>query len=92
MLSMLHHLAATDPARPVTVLHAERTPADHAHHEEQRRLVEALPNARLHLWYEELGESSREATVGRTDVTALGLPAHAVHYEVFGPDLWLGTE
>ncbi|MGX1365657.1 nitric oxide dioxygenase [Streptomyces canus] len=119
MLSMLHHLAATDPARPVTVLHAERTPADHAHHEEQRRLVEALPNARLHLWYEELTETGREATAGRTDVTALdlpegvtaylcgplpfmravrgdllrlGLPAHAVHYEVFGPDLWLGTE
>ncbi|MFF7639759.1 globin domain-containing protein [Streptomyces canus] len=119
MLSMLHHLAATDPARPVTVLHAERTPADHAHHEEQRRLVGALPNARLHLWYEELGESTREVSAGRTDVTALdlpdavtaylcgplpfmravrgdllrlGLPAHAVHYEVFGPDLWLGTE
>ncbi|MET7686887.1 globin domain-containing protein [Streptomyces sp. NPDC005483] len=119
MLSMLHHLAATDPTRPVIVLHADRTPADHAHHDEQRRLVETLPNARLHLWYEELGESTREASAGRADVTALGLPdgvtaylcgplpfmravrgdllglglpAHAVHYEVFGPDLWLGTE
>lgn len=119
MLSMLHHLAAQDPTRPVLVVHADRAPADHPHREEQRRLVEALPNARLHLWYEELDGSAPDASAGRADVGALdlpvgvtaylcgplpfmravrgdllyrGLPAHSVHYEVFGPDLWLGTE
>ncbi|KAB8195317.1 hemin transporter [Nonomuraea phyllanthi] len=119
MLAMLDHLAAETPARPVTVVHADRTPADHAHRDEQRRLVRALSNARLHLWYEEPGEHAPEASAGQADVAALelpegltaylcgplpfmravrgdllrrGLPAEAVHYEVFGPDLWLGCE
>ncbi|MGI5458758.1 globin domain-containing protein [Streptomyces sp. CA-249302] len=118
MLPMLHRL--TGSTRPVIVLHADRTPADHPHREEQRRLVEALPGAQLHLWYEELGGAAPEASVGRADAGALelpdgvtaylcgplpfmravrgdllhhhGLPARAVHYEVFGPDLWLGGE
>ncbi|MGQ4383795.1 globin domain-containing protein [Streptomyces sp. SAS_270] len=119
MLSMLHHLAVADPTRPLTVMHADRTPADHAHRDEQRRLVSSLPNARLHLWYEEPGDSAPEALSGLADAAALdlpdgvtaylcgslpfmravrgdllrrGVPAHAVHYEVFGPDLWLGNE
>ncbi|GAB7029607.1 globin domain-containing protein [Streptomyces sp. NPDC021749] len=117
MLSMLDHLAATGSARPVTILHADRTPADHAHRDEQRSLVGALPDARLHLWYEEPGDRAPEASTGRVDldtvdlppgVTAYlcgplpflravrgallhrGVPAQAIHYEVFGPDLWLG--
>ncbi|ANS69749.1 flavohemoprotein [Streptomyces lincolnensis] len=119
MLPMLHHLAATGTTRRVIVMHADRTPADHAHRDEQRRLVESLPNARLHLWYEEPGAAAPEASPGQADVSTLdlpaeataylcgplpfmravrgdllrrGLPAHAVHYEVFGPDLWLGGE
>ncbi|ATW46908.1 globin domain-containing protein [Streptomyces peucetius] len=119
MLSMLDHLAAQGTARSVIVVHADRTPADHAHRGEQRRLVQALPDGRLHLWYEEPGESAPPARAGRADVSALdlpegltaylcgplpfmrairgdllrrGLPAQAVHYEVFGPDLWLGGE
>lgn len=119
MLSMLDHLATEGAARPVTVVHADRTPADHAHREEQRRLVRVLPDARLHLWYEEPGDGTSEARTGRADLTGLdlpegvtaylcgplpflravrgdlirrGLPAHAIHYEVFGPDLWLGGE
>ncbi|MER7959763.1 globin domain-containing protein [Streptomyces sp. NPDC096030] len=116
MLSMLDHLAATGSHRPVTVVHADRSPADHAHREELRRLVGALPNGSLHLWYEEPGTA--DARRGRADVTTLDLPAgvtaylcgplpfmrqvrgdllaggvaaSAVHYEVFGPDLWLGA-
>ncbi|MBG0857690.1 hemin transporter [Streptomyces spinoverrucosus] len=120
MLSMLHHLAAGRTSREVTVVHADRTPADHAHRDELRRLVQALPHATLHLWYEEPGDDAPGASAGQADVTALelpeglnaaylcgplpfmravrgdllrlGLPAHAIHYEVFGPDLWLGRE
>ncbi|MFE4685964.1 globin domain-containing protein [Streptomyces sp. NPDC056721] len=120
MLAMLNHLATEATSRPVTVVHADRTPVDHAHREEQHRLVQALPKATLHLWYEEPGAEVRpEASTGRADVTTLdlpmgitaylcgplpfmravrsdllrrGLPAASIHYEVFGPDLWLGGE
>ncbi|WP_329431650.1 FAD-binding oxidoreductase [Streptomyces sp. NBC_01280] len=120
MLAMLNHLAAEATPRTVTVVHADRTPGNHAHREEQHRLVQALPNATLHLWYEEPGAEVRpEAATGRADVTTLdlpqgttaylcgplpfmravrsdllrrGLPAASIHYEVFGPDLWLGGE
>lgn len=120
MLAMLNHLATEATSRPVTVVHADGTPVDHAHREEQHRLVQALPNATLHLWYEEPGAEVRpEASTGRADVTTLdlpmgittylcgplpfmravrsdllrrGLPAASIHYEVFGPDLWLGGE
>ncbi|MER5202689.1 globin domain-containing protein [Streptomyces sp. NPDC002825] len=117
MLAMLHHLVATGSTRPVVVVHADRTPDSHAHAEELRRLVDALPEGTLHLWYEEPGESG--ARSGRADVTLIDLPAGTtaylcgplpflravrgdligrgtaaadIHYEVFGPDLWLGAE
>ncbi|MGK9463314.1 globin domain-containing protein [Streptomyces sp. G6] len=117
VLAMLDHLAATGSTRPVTVVHADRSPADHPHRQEHLDLVRALPGARLHLWYEEPGDAAPEAAAGRADVTGLelppgltaylcgpvpfmravrgdllrrGVPAEAVHYEVFGPDLWLG--
>ncbi|WP_406276120.1 FAD-binding oxidoreductase [Streptomyces sp. NBC_00191] len=119
MLAMLDHLAATGSTRPVTVVHADRSPADHAHRDEQRTLARALPNAQLHLWYEEPCDQAPEASTGRADVTSLelppaltaylcgplpfmravrgdllrlGVPAEMIHYEVFGPDLWLGRQ
>jgi nitric oxide dioxygenase len=119
VLAMLDHLAATGSTRPVTVVHADRTPDDHAHRQEQLDLIRALPDARLHLWYEEPGDRAPEASTGRADLTGLdlpegitaylcgpvpfmravrgdllrrGVPAEAVHYEVFGPDLWLGRQ
>ncbi|MFC8570276.1 globin domain-containing protein [Streptomyces sp. NPDC057245] len=119
MLAMLDHLVAAGATRPVTVVHADRSPADHAHRQEQRDLIGALPGARLHLWYEEPGERAPEASAGRADLIGLelpedltvylcgpvpfmravrgdllrrGVPAEAIHYEVFGPDLWLGQQ
>ncbi|CAL9662442.1 globin domain-containing protein [Streptomyces sp. enrichment culture] len=119
VLAMLDHLAAGGSTRPVTVVHADRTPDDHAHRQEQLDLIRALPDARLHLWYEEPGDGAPEASTGRADLTGLdlpegltaylcgpvpfmravrgdllsrGVPAEAVHYEVFGPDLWLGQQ
>lgn len=116
MLAMLGHLAATGSTRPVTVVHADRSPATHAHRAELLRLVAELPDARLHLWYEEPGDT--DARAGRAEVGVLDLPAGTtaylcgplpfmravrgdllargvaaadVHYEVFGPDLWLGA-
>ncbi|HEY9366927.1 globin domain-containing protein [Streptomyces sp.] len=116
MLAMLDHLAASGSSRPVVVVHADRSPAAHAHRAELLRLVDALPDARLHLWYEEPGDA--DARRGRAEIGLLDLPAGTtaylcgplpfmravrgdllgrgvaaadVHYEVFGPDLWLGA-
>ncbi|MEU4408868.1 globin domain-containing protein [Streptosporangium sp. NPDC023963] len=119
ILSMVEHLAANGSTRQVTVVHADRSPADHAHREELGQLVAALPGATLHRWYEEVGDCScRPApNVGQVDLTGIdlpdplvaylcgplpfmrgvrtellrrGVPASDIHYEVFGPDLWLG--
>ncbi|MFD5427693.1 globin domain-containing protein [Streptomyces sp. NPDC127084] len=123
MLSMLDQLAGTGSARPVAVVHADRSPADHAHREELRALVDRLPGATLRLWYETADSSSADlpdgALIGRADADALdlpdgvtafmcgplpfmrafrgdllrrGVPAGSIHYEVFGPDLWLGRD
>lgn len=122
MLSMLDHLGDVAPQRPVTVVHADRSPAHHAHRDELAELAARLPHCSLHLWYEAgAGEAEGSARMhvhaGRADLGGLGLPDDttaylcgplpfmrsvrgdllargiapaAVHYEVFGPDLWLG--
>jgi nitric oxide dioxygenase len=108
MLSMLDHLARVSPDRRVVVVHADRGEAEHAHRDELRRLVAALPGAELHTWYGELADVTRltlpEGTraylcgplpfmrMVRGDLLAMGVPAADIHYEVFGPDLWLGAE
>ncbi|MFF2026130.1 globin domain-containing protein [Streptomyces sp. NPDC058171] len=119
MLSMLDHLARTEPSRRVTVVHADRTPVAHAHRDELHALVGRLPRATLRLWYEDPGDAEPGALPGRVDVSALdlpagvtaylcgplpflravrdgllhrGTPARSIHYEVFGPDLWLGQK
>ncbi|MFD8692169.1 globin domain-containing protein [Streptomyces sp. NPDC059651] len=128
MLSMLDHLAGTSPERPVIVIHADRSPAHHAHRLELAELASRLPNASLHLWYEnkagewyesgadEPTEPEAHVREGWADVTGLAVPEDttaylcgplsfmqavrgdllthglspaAIHYEVFGPDLWL---
>ncbi|WP_019070719.1 globin domain-containing protein [Streptomyces hokutonensis] len=117
MLAMLDHLASTGSGRLVIAVHADRSPAEHAHRAEQLGLVQALPNARYHLWYEVPGDHAPQASPGQADVSSLelpadltaylcgplpfmravrggllrhGVPAERIHYEVFGPDLWLG--
>ncbi|WP_407285154.1 globin domain-containing protein [Streptomyces sp. BP-8] len=125
MLAMLHHLADTGSSRQVVVVHADRSPADHAHRDELRRLVGTLPHASLHLWYEEAAQqasasappvavSAGRADIGgmplpegitaflcgplpfmrtlRGDLLGRGVPPQAIHYEVFGPDLWLAEQ
>ncbi|MFY1679265.1 MULTISPECIES: globin domain-containing protein [unclassified Streptomyces] len=80
MLSMLHHLAAEQPERPVVVVHADRAPADHVHLDELRRLVDTLPAASLHLWYEEPDPSVPGAARGRADITKVNLPPRTTAY------------
>ncbi|MGW7108974.1 globin domain-containing protein [Streptomyces xanthophaeus] len=116
MLSMLEHLADTGHATPVTVLHADRSPADHPLRSDHRALTHKLADARADFWYEESAEPGDRT--GRMDLTpvpvapgttaylcgplpfmravraqllAKGVSAADIHYEVFGPDLWLAS-
>ncbi|MEU9375239.1 globin domain-containing protein [Streptomyces sp. NPDC048255] len=116
MLSMLEHLADSGHAAPVTVLHADRSPADHALRGDHRALTHKLADASARFWYEEAAEPGDGE--GRLDLAAVavpagtkaylcgplpfmravreqllakGVPAADIHYEVFGPDLWLAS-
>lgn len=116
MLSMLEHLADTAHTAPVTVLHADRSPADHALRADHRALTHKLADARAHFWYEADAEPGDHE--GRLDLAAVpvapgtlaylcgplpfmratreqliakGVAPADVHYEVFGPDLWLAS-
>ncbi|AWI31995.1 globin domain-containing protein [Streptomyces tirandamycinicus] len=117
VLALLDHLVSTGSDRTVVTVHADRTPADHAHREEHLALARALPGGRLHLWYASPGHDAPDVPAGRADLDGLdlpedltaylcgplpfmrtvrsdllrrGIPAERIHYEVFGPDLWLG--
>ncbi|MFF9587797.1 globin domain-containing protein [Streptomyces sp. NPDC014646] len=119
MLSMLEHLAATGHRAPVTVVHGDRSSADHALRNDHVTLADKLPDATTHFWYEhpESGHSTDRAglvdlgdfTIApgthaylcgplpfmravRTQLLAKGVPATDIHYEVFGPDLWLAQD
>lgn len=118
--SALATLAAAGSNRRVLVLHAEATEGAWALKEQMRESVEALPNAELKLWLEDINAKAEdtEAIEGYMSLKGLELPADArlylcgplpfmravrsqaidagipathIHYEVFGPDLWLAA-
>ncbi|MFJ7490213.1 globin domain-containing protein [Streptomyces sp. NPDC097727] len=119
MLSMLEHLAATGHRAPVTVVHGDRSPADHAMRTDHAMLTGKLPDAIAHFWYENPEPGHPADRTGRVDLSGLaiapgthaylcgplpfmravrtqllakGVPAADIHYEVFGPDLWLAQD
>ncbi len=119
MLSMLEHLADTGHPSPVTVLHADRSPADHALRVDHRALAYKPADGTARFWYEERTEDAEpgdaEGLMDLTDVAVApgtqaylcgplpfmravreqllskGVAASDIHYEVFGPDLWLAS-
>ncbi len=82
VIGILHYLAGTGSQRQVLVLHADRSPARHAHRQELKELVAALPAATLHRWYEDLGvRPARDVLrAGRVDLGLVELPADAQVY------------
>ncbi|WP_435112696.1 globin domain-containing protein [Nocardiopsis synnemataformans] len=56
MVAMLNRLAEQGSDRRVLVLHADRSPGEHAHREETAALVGALPGASARTWYETGGD------------------------------------
>ena len=75
VIGMLNHLADTEDRRTISVLHADRSAASHAHRRELAELVERLPSASLHRWYEDLGARRPVDVVhaGRVDLSEVSL-------------------
>ncbi|ROQ66130.1 nitric oxide dioxygenase [Streptomyces sp. 840.1] len=119
MLSVLEHLANGGHRGPVTVVHGDRSPDDHALRTAHTVLTGELPEASAHFWYENPGPGHPANRTGLVDLTGLavasgthaylcgplpfmrsvrtqllakGVPAADIHYEVFGPDLWLAED
>ncbi|MFE7165797.1 globin domain-containing protein [Streptomyces sp. NPDC057616] len=114
MVAMLARLAETGHRTPVTVVHGDRSPADHALRVDHEAYTEKLPDASAHFWYEaDAAPGTRTGLVDLTDVAVAegtraylcgplpfmravrtqllekGVAPADIHYEVFGPDLWL---
>ncbi|MFF7978955.1 globin domain-containing protein [Streptomyces sp. NPDC007901] len=114
MVAMLAALAADGHDAPVTVVHGDRSPADHALRADHGTYAAKLPDAAVHLFYERDAEPGTrtglvdltgiEVTPGtraylcgplpfmravRTQLIDKGVAPADIHYEVFGPDLWL---
>ncbi|GGS95470.1 globin domain-containing protein [Streptomyces chromofuscus] len=114
MIAMLADLAAGGHRGPVTVVHGDRSPADHALRADHESYAEKLPDAGVHLFYErdaEPGHRTGLVDLGgvdvrpgtraylcgplpfmrtvRTQLIDKGVAPADIHYEVFGPDLWL---
>ncbi|MFI2104116.1 globin domain-containing protein [Isoptericola sp. NPDC019693] len=82
MIGFLHHLRAAGTSRRVLVLHADRSPARHAHRAELRELVGALPGGELHRWYEHLGTRpvQERLRTGYLDLDGVDVPHDADVY------------
>lgn len=116
VIAMLEQLAISGHKAPVTVVHADRSPAEHALRADHEAFAGKLADAETHFWYERpepghpaertglvdlSGVTVRPGTHAylcgplpfmravRTQLLAKGVPASDIHYEVFGPDLWL---
>ncbi|GGN84697.1 hemin transporter [Streptomyces albiflavescens] len=119
MIAMLEQLAVTGHRGPVTVVHADRSPAEHALRADHEAYAGKLPDAAVHFWYERPEPGHPADRTGLVDLSAMaitsgtraylcgplpfmravrtqligkGVAAADIHYEVFGPDLWLAQD
>ena len=79
MIGMLDHLAESGDARAISILHADRSPASHAHRRELETLVERIPSADVHRWYEDLGARQPLETIARRPGRHLRSPTRPDH-------------
>ncbi|MFF0533322.1 globin domain-containing protein [Nocardia amikacinitolerans] len=86
MMGMLSHLADTADPRSISVIHADRAPASHAHRAELAELVDRLPFAVMHRWYEDLGarRPGNGLREGRADLGEITI-AEGTHVYLCGP-------
>ncbi|MEU2419677.1 globin domain-containing protein [Streptomyces sp. NPDC007851] len=116
MVAMLAALAADGHRAPVTVVHGDRSPADHALRAGHTAYAQKLPETAVHFFYErdaepgtstglvdltdvEVAPGTRAFLCGplpfmraiRAQLIEKGVSPAEIHYEVFGPDLWLAS-
>ncbi|MEV0123524.1 globin domain-containing protein [Streptomyces sp. NPDC050703] len=117
MIAMLEQLAAAGHRGPVTALHADRSPAEHALRDDHEAYTAKLAAGASYFFYERPDAGHPAELTGFADLAALpkipagtraylcgplpfmravrtqlierGVAAADIHYEVFGPDLWL---
>ncbi|MET8696278.1 globin domain-containing protein [Streptomyces bauhiniae] len=116
MVAMLASLAADGHPGPVTVVHGDRSPADHALRADHELYAEKLADSACHFFYER--DAADGARTGLVDLAGIPVPSGTraylcgplpfmravraqliekgvapadIHYEVFGPDLWLAS-
>jgi nitric oxide dioxygenase len=80
IISILDDLVATSCTRPVIVVHADRSLADHPLRSQLHRSVRQLPNARAHIWYEQPHPGWPSEYTGQSDLSTLDLPADLSAY------------
>ncbi|MEU6475541.1 globin domain-containing protein [Streptomyces sp. NPDC047017] len=117
MVALLEQLVRDGHRAPVTVVHADRSPAAHALRSDQEAYTAELADAETVFFYERDAEGAGRP--GLVDLTGLAIPAGTraylcgplpfmravraqllargvapadIHYEVFGPDLWLAKD
>ncbi|MFF4831380.1 globin domain-containing protein [Streptomyces sp. NPDC001315] len=73
MISMLAQLADTGHPAPITVVHGDRSPADHALRDDHEAYAAKLPDASAHFWYEE--HATGAGRPGLVDLTDLAVPS-----------------
>ncbi|MBC2867355.1 globin domain-containing protein [Streptomyces mexicanus] len=117
MIAMLEQLALTGHSAPVTVVHADRSPATHALRADHLAYAAKLSQAETVFFYEQdAADAGRPGLADLSDVPvasgtqaylcgplpfmravreqllAKGVAPADIHYEVFGPDLWLARQ
>ncbi|GAA2880959.1 globin domain-containing protein [Streptomyces mexicanus] len=117
MIAMLEQLALAGHSAPVTVVHADRSPATHALRADHLAYAAKLPRAETVFFYEQdAADAGRPGLADLSDVPvasgtraylcgplpfmravreqllAKGVAPADIHYEVFGPDLWLARQ
>ncbi|MFY4720033.1 globin domain-containing protein [Streptomyces sp. LaBMicrA B280] len=116
MVAMLAALAADGHEAPVTVVHGDRSPADHALRVAHRAYADKLADSDVSFFYER--DAVPGSRTGLVDLSGIdiapgtcaylcgplpfmravrgqlierGVAPADIHYEVFGPDLWLAA-
>jgi nitric oxide dioxygenase len=84
IIGILDHLVETSSERPVTVVHADRSIADHPLRWQLHRSVSQLPNATAHIWYEQAHPGWPSEYTGLSDLSDLDLAASLNAY-ICGP-------